>query len=164
MTDLIVTTLPLLLMVAAIFTIGGIAYTLGSERGKTLGYANGYSAGLSTGASRSAHAIRLHREEADKIRHLRQIERAEYKTHLEADRETINSLYATMANAYGWLWHSMAADGHAHKARNILLHTINKQQQADGITKARNDGAKPPEGVTFFEPAEAVAQAQEKSA
>ena len=155
-------TIPTLLALLAV-----IAFALwschhgGIEIGSARGHKDGYSAGIGAEVRRSSHQSRLQRQEIEQLKHLRTIERSQNKAQLEAERETIEALHAVISTAYGLLWCSTTTNRHTHNARTTLMQAISKQQQAAGITKARNEGAGPAEGVIFTEDGPRFGQEQQ---
>lgn len=99
----IINSLILLTIILALIGLYCSVYSRGVADGTDSGYKGGYSAGKSSGAAQYATIIRTTRADAEQLRHLREIERREYRTALEAimlDCDQRICIFARRANPF----------------------------------------------------------------
>jgi hypothetical protein len=98
-----INSLILLTIILALIGLYCSVYSRGVAVGTDAGYKGGRSAGKSTAAAEFSSLIRTTRADAEQLRHLREIERREYRTALEAimlDCDQRICIFARRANPF----------------------------------------------------------------
>lgn len=134
--------------VIALLYWGG--YMSGRKDGTAEGYATGHSAGKSAAFAEAGERVRQYRNDAEQIKSLREIERRDHRTALEAimlDCDQRITLFARRANPFtdddqavllaissklqlaATTFDGLRADDHARFARTLQTHAINMAER-----------------------------------
>lgn len=145
-----INSLILLTIILALIGLYCSVYSRGVADGTDSGYKGGYSAGKSSGAAESATIIRTTRADAEQLRHLREIERREYRTALEAimlDCDQRICIFARRANPFttddqvvllaitnklqlaASTFDGLHSPDHARLARSLQTHALNMAER-----------------------------------
>ena len=136
-----------LFVIALLYWLG---YTAGRKAGTDEGYATGRSVGKSTGFAESSKRLRELREDAEQLRHLREIERREHRTALEAimldcdqricifarranpfteNDQTVLSAIANKLELAASTFDGLNSPDHARLARSLQTHALNMAER-----------------------------------
>ncbi|MGH8433690.1 MAG: hypothetical protein ACRERX_04235 [Pseudomonas sp.] len=144
----------LIAIIVAVVIFYLCAYSSGVKDGTDTGYDGGYCAGKSAGAAESGTIIRNLRNDAEQLRHLREIERRNHQAALEAtiqdSGQRIDALerHSALLNHADMrvliaaarklsiaadLYAGMRIDDQAHSTRQIALDTLNISERLRSV-------------------------------